>query len=126
MITNTLFRQNKPNRCWTWESPGGGVRKQIDFILVSKNGRGSIRNSRAYHSANFGSDHQLLFANLPPKLRSNRGTSKIWKIDAAKLRNGTVKHAYTNCIKEECRKNLGENVPAQDAYQEVEGRWLAV
>jgi len=95
-ITNTLFMQNMPNRCWTWESPGGAVRSQIDFILVSSYGRGSIKNSRAYPSADIGSDHQLLLANLKLKLGSNRGAYKIQKIDTAKLRNRTMKHAYAN------------------------------
>jgi len=102
------------------------VRNQIEYILVSRNGRGRIKNSRAYPSADIGSDHQLLLANLKFKLRSNRGASKIRKIDTAELRNEIVKHAYANSVEEELRKNLGERVPVQDAKQEVDGRWFTV
>ncbi|XP_072036823.1 uncharacterized protein [Amphiura filiformis] len=38
-ITNTLFKESKPSRQWTWESPDGSTRNKIDFILIRQNGK---------------------------------------------------------------------------------------
>ena len=35
LIANTFFEKNK-NRYWTWESPNGEHKNQIDFILCSE------------------------------------------------------------------------------------------
>ena len=37
VIANTLFQQHK-RRLFTWTSPDGQYRNQIDYILSSKNG----------------------------------------------------------------------------------------
>ena len=37
VITNTLFQQHK-RKLYTWTSPGGQYRNQIDYILCSQNG----------------------------------------------------------------------------------------
>src|SRR5688572_26740103 len=63
-ITNTFFKQSKPARCWTWEAPGRKTQNQIDFIITNKRGMGCVRNSRAFPSADCGSDHQLVLANI--------------------------------------------------------------
>ena len=41
VITNTLFQQNK-RRLYTWTSPDGQHRNQIDYILCSQRWRSSI------------------------------------------------------------------------------------
>ncbi len=51
VIANTLFKQKKENRYWTWESPGGTVHNQIDYIIIARKWRSSITNARAYPSA---------------------------------------------------------------------------
>ena len=37
IIANTYFKKNK-SRYWTWESPDGYTKNQIDFILSSQRG----------------------------------------------------------------------------------------
>lgn len=93
-ITNTFFPQSKANRCWTWESPDGKSKNQIDFILVNKKGMGSVRNSRAFPSADVGSDHQLLMANMKLKLKRNAPISRGRKIDVSKLQDESIKLRY--------------------------------
>jgi len=68
MITNTRFKQTKPNRKWTWESPDRKTHNLIDYIIVNKKLMGSVRNSRAFPSADVGSDHQLVMVNIRLKL----------------------------------------------------------
>ena len=41
VIANTLFQQHK-KRLYTWTSPGGQHRNQIDYILCSQRWRSSI------------------------------------------------------------------------------------
>ena len=74
-ITNTKFKNAKPTRCWTWESPDGKTRNRIDFILVNKSMLSSVQNSRAFPSMDTGSAHQLVMADIKLKLKKNRTLS---------------------------------------------------
>ncbi|XP_053229020.1 craniofacial development protein 2-like, partial [Podarcis raffonei] len=68
VITNTLFQQNK-RRLYTWTSPDGQHRNQIDNILCSQRWRSSIQSAKTRLGADCGSDHQLLIAKLKLKLK---------------------------------------------------------
>ena len=46
VITNTLFQQDK-RRLYTWTSPDGQYRNQIDYILCSQRWRSSIRSAKS-------------------------------------------------------------------------------
>jgi hypothetical protein len=94
VIANTLFKQKKENRCWTWESPGYKVHNQIDYIIISRKWRSSITNARAYPSADIGSDHQLLIANLKLKLKRYKVTQPMKRFDIAKLKDPQVSQMY--------------------------------
>ena len=61
VITNTQFKQKKVNRIWTWQSPNGRDHNQMDYIIVSKTLRSSVRNSRAYPSADIGPNADVKF-----------------------------------------------------------------
>lgn len=58
-ITNTLFKHH-PRRQFTWRSPDGRTKNQIDYILIKQRWRSSATNCRAYPGADCGTDHQLL------------------------------------------------------------------
>ena len=45
VIANTLFQQHK-RRLYTWTSPGGQHRNQIDYILCSQRWRSSIHSTK--------------------------------------------------------------------------------
>ena len=70
VITNTLFQQHK-GRLYTWISPDGQHRNQIDFILCSQRLRSSIQSAKTRPGADCGSDHELL------KLKSTLGQNII-------------------------------------------------
>ena len=61
VIANTLFQQYK-KRLYTWTSPDGQHRNQIDYILCSQRWRSSIRSTKTRPGADCGSDHELLIA----------------------------------------------------------------
>ena len=62
VIANTLFQQHKRRR-YTWTSPDGQHRNQIDYILCSQRERSSIQSAKTRPGADCGSDHEFLIAN---------------------------------------------------------------
>ena len=68
MIANTWFC-NHPRRLWTWTSPGGLVRNQIDYIAIDQRFRNSVRQAKGYPGADCGSDHVLVIADIKVKLK---------------------------------------------------------
>ena len=67
LITNTLF-EHHPRHQYTWTSPDGKTRNQIDYILISQKWRSYVKNVKTLPGADCNSDHQLLVANLKLKL----------------------------------------------------------
>ena len=63
MIANALFQQHK-RRLYTWTSPDGQHRNQIDYILCSQRWRSSIQSAKTRPGADCGSDHELLIARF--------------------------------------------------------------
>ena len=68
VIANTLFQQHK-RRIYTWTSPDGQHRNQIDYILFSQRWRSSIQLAKTRPGADYGSDHELLVAKIRLKLK---------------------------------------------------------
>ena len=68
VIANTLFKQPK-TRLYTWTSPDGQHRNQIDYILCSQRWRSSIQSTRTRPGADCGSDHELLITRFRLKLK---------------------------------------------------------
>ena len=63
VLANTLFKQYK-RRLYTWTSPDGQHRNQIDFILCNQRWKSSIQSAKTRPGANCGSDHELLIAKF--------------------------------------------------------------
>ena len=53
VIANTLFQQHK-RRLYTWTSPDGQQRNQIDYILCSQRWRSSIQSTKTRPGADCG------------------------------------------------------------------------
>ena len=62
VIANTHFQQHY-RRLYTWTSPDGQHRNQIDYILCSQRWRSSMQSSKTIPGADCGSDHEVLIAN---------------------------------------------------------------
>ena len=67
VIANTLFQQHK-KRLYTWTSPDGQHRNEIDYSLCSKRSRSSIQSTKTRPGADCGSDHELLITKFRLKL----------------------------------------------------------
>ena len=75
VIANTLFQQHK-GRFYTWTSPDGQHRIQIDYILCSQRWRSSIQSTKTRPGADCDSDHELLMAKFRLKLKKVGKTTR--------------------------------------------------
>ena len=80
VIANTLFQQYK-RRLYTWTSPDGQPRNQIDYILCSQRWRSSIQSAKTRLGADCGSDHELLIAKFRLKLKKVGKTTRPFRCD---------------------------------------------
>ena len=70
-IMNTYFKQPK-RRLYTWTSPDGRHRNQIDYILCANRWRSSIQSTHTRPGADCGSDHEMLVAEVRTKLKKTK------------------------------------------------------
>ena len=63
VIENTLFQQHK-SPPYTWISPEGWYRNQIDCIVCSQRWRNSTQSAKTRSGADCGSDHELIIAKF--------------------------------------------------------------
>ena len=80
VIANTLFQQHK-RRLYTWLSPDGQHRNQIDYILRRQRWRSSIQSAKTRLGADCGSDHELLIAKFRLKLNTVGKTTRPFRYD---------------------------------------------
>ena len=68
-IMNTFFK-NAPSRRWTWISPNGATKNEIDYILTDK--PHTFTDVTVINSFNTGSDHRLVRASMTINTRLER------------------------------------------------------
>ena len=69
------------SRLYTWTSPDGQHRNQIDYILCSQRWRSSIQSAKTRPGADCGSDHELLIAKFRLKLKKVGKTTRPFRYD---------------------------------------------
>ena len=79
VIANTLLQQHK-RRLYTWTSPDGQHRNQIDYILYSQRWRSSIQSTKT-RPADCGSDRELFIAKFRLKLKKVGKTTRPFRYD---------------------------------------------
>ena len=67
-IMNTWFKQPK-RRLYTWTSPDGIHRNQIDYIMIKNRWASAVLATNTLPRADCGSDHELLTARIKMRLR---------------------------------------------------------
>ena len=97
VIANTFFQQHK-RRLYTWTSPGGQHRNQIDNILCSQRWRNSIQLAKTKLGAGCGSDHELLIAKFTLKLKKVGKTTRPFRYEINQIPND-----YTVEVEIDCR-----------------------
>ena len=84
VIANTLFQQHK-RRLYTWTSPDGQHRNQIDYIICSQRWRSSIQSTEIRPGADCGSDHELLITKFRLKLKTVGKTARPFRYDVNQI-----------------------------------------
>ena len=75
-----LLQQHK-RRLYTWTSPDGQHRNQIDYILCSQKWRSSIESAKTRPGADCGSDHEHFIAKFRLKLKKVGKTARPFRYD---------------------------------------------
>ena len=108
VVANTLFQQH-PRRLYSWQSNDGKTRNQIDFILVKRRWKSSVRISKTLPGADIGSDHQLLFANIRVKLKRVETVCRAKRFDLGCI--GDQYRVETRNRFSELLKSVAEEIP---------------
>ena len=80
VIADTLFQQHK-GRHYTWTSPDGQHRNQIDYILCSQIWRSSIQSAKTRLGADCDTDHKLLTGKFRLQLKEIGKTTRPFRYD---------------------------------------------
>ena len=78
VIANTLFQQHK-GRLYTWTSPDGQNRYQMDDILCSQRWTSSIQSAKTRPGADCGLDQELLIAKFRLQLKKVGKTTRLFR-----------------------------------------------
>ena len=89
---STLFRLHDRHR-YTWNSPDGVTRSQIDYIMISKQWKQSVNNARTCLSADCDSDHNIVVLTMQLRFKMKR-VAKSLLLDLDKLRTDQFKQQY--------------------------------
>ena len=130
VVSNTWYK-NHPRRRYTWISPGDQIRNQIDFILVQKRFRNSVKSSKTMPGADCDSDHVPVICRIEIKLkqlkkpkqpkfeidfvRTNQEMKTRFAVNVKNkfqvLENVTEAEEMWDKIKESINEAITENVP---------------
>ena len=77
---NTLFQQHK-RRLYTWTSPDGQHKNQIDYILCSQRWRSSIQSGKTRLGGDCGSNRGLLIAKFRLKFNKVGKATRPFRYD---------------------------------------------
>ena len=125
-ITTTQY-PHKDIHKYTWTSPDGRTKNQIDHIAINGKFRRSITDVRAYRGADCASDHNLVICTVKLKLsKVKRDRAGVKKYDISRLQHRATKEKFTlelrnrfSCLQVEDDENEESN--AEDST--VEKKW---
>ena len=75
IITNTYFKQH-PRKLYTWKSPDGDTRNQIDYILTNKRFRNCVKQAKTYPGSDINSDHNPVIVKMKIQLKTLNKTNR--------------------------------------------------
>ena len=93
IIANTWFQQ-PVRKLYTWKSPGGISRNQIDYIMFNKRFRNCIKQAKTYPGADMNSDHNPVVVKINMKLKRTNATKRSEQLELNLLKEETYKNKY--------------------------------
>ena len=98
VITNTFF-QLHPRRMYTWQSPDGITRNQIDFITINKRFRNAVTMVKGYPGADCNTDHIILIAVVHTvRLKKINKPQKQSRLDFLRLNDTKMRSKYSDIV----------------------------
>ncbi|KAI5751342.1 hypothetical protein M8J77_006574 [Diaphorina citri] len=118
VITNTTFKLCK-RRLYTWRAPGDGIngniiRNQIDYILMRKRFRNSVKSVKTYPGADISSDHNPLIAIIKVKLKKVPRKTQKKQMDLSKLKDKDIEKKVKNKINNKIQNIKQECLTSND------------
>ena len=80
----SYFGHGVRERLYTWTSPDGQYRNQIDYILCIQRWKSFIQSAKTRPGVNYGSDYELIIAKLKLKLKKVEKTIRPFRYDVIK------------------------------------------
>ena len=92
VLVNTWFKKH-PIRLYTWKSPDGKIRNQIDYIAIDQKWKTSVIDCTTYPGAGCDTDHHLLLATTRLRLHKlyNKNKLNIEELREEKTKEFAVK-----------------------------------
>jgi len=88
--------QKRKGKLWTYISDMTGKKSQVDYILVNRKWKNSVKNSEAYSSfSSLGSDHRIVAAKVKLSLRTSKSPSKGAPYDWKALENPELQEFFS-------------------------------
>ena len=116
IVTNTSF-QKKEGKLWTFISDMSGHKSQVDFILVNKKWKNSVKNCEAYNSfSSMGSDHRIVTAKVKLSLRTCRAPPRKPNYDWSLLRDGHISNLYSISVQNRYEELCQEDESLTETY----------
>jgi hypothetical protein len=102
MIGGSIFPHKKSHKV-TWVSPDGATENQIDHICISRKFRRSLEDVSNKRSADIGSDHHLVVAEIKIKIARvfNRNKHVRKRFDVDKLKEPNTKAVYVSELRDQ-------------------------
>lgn len=114
-----MFTQHAP-KLYTWISPDGQTRNQIDYIILPRRLMSSCQLSKTLPGADCGSDHQLLMAKIKTKLKQSKVKPTVLRFDMSRMTSEytvSVSNCFEVLLDQEWMKNLMKNGTATNCGQ---------
>ena len=92
---------------------------QIDFIIMFKKLKSTLKNCRTYNSAEIGSDHSLVIANLvmkKPKKMKHITKKPLKRYDTDKLQSKETSKKFSSIIGEGFSNLLDDEMTSDEFY----------
>ena len=116
-ITNTNFRK-KCGKLWTYISDMSGTKTQVDYILIRRKWKNSVKDCEAYNTfSSIGSDHRILTATIKLSLRIAKKQPRSNVFDWSALRDKDLQQAYTIAVRNRYEKLCEEGQSATETCQ---------
>ncbi|KAJ0181610.1 hypothetical protein K1T71_002332 [Dendrolimus kikuchii] len=114
-IINTLFKKKETQR-WTWMSPDGKTKNEIDYIL--SNAKTCFTNIEVLRKISFPSDHRLLRATI--KINEKKKSRRYFSKPKSNLQSEKEQINYVQVLDQKLDTYIEDNQTLSQLYNAVE------